>query len=266
MRAVLKCHKYDQESNLLAGKLVDVSSKAKAIQLRINKDMEVIYFDDATVVKNAESLKKIPKKEAVRIVYYKKAGKPFAKLVEVKKGIEVPKDQLIDAEALSKLVALGPEKGKYLLVDSRPGKMYNQGHIPTSVSMPFFAFDKMADKVLPKDKEITQIYYCAGMSCVLSPLSSKKAEKLGYKKVRVFRAGLPAWKKAGEAVVSNIAGLEGFNKIDASYILIDLRPKNVVAMGHIPKAVELPDGGLDALQESVSQVQGCSHHLVQPAW
>ncbi len=160
----LKCHKYDQEPNLFAGKLVDVSSKAKAIQLKINKDMEVIYYDDATVVKNAESLKKIPKKESIRITYYKKGGKAFAKLVEVKKGIEVPKDQLMSAEDVAKLVAMGPEKGKYVLLDSRPGAMYNQGHVPTAVSLPFPAFDKLAEKVLPKDKEITQIYYCAGFS------------------------------------------------------------------------------------------------------
>jgi hypothetical protein len=160
----LKCHKYDEEANLFAGKLVDVAQKAKAIQLQIDKDMEVIYYDDATVVKNAESLKSIPKQESVRIVYYKKDGKAFAKEVEVKKGLEVPKEQLASAEDVAKLVALGPEKGKYVLLDSRPEEMYNQGHIPTAVAMPFPAFDKLVDKVLPKDKEITQIYYCAGFS------------------------------------------------------------------------------------------------------
>lgn len=254
----LKCHKFDQEAGVFAGKLVDVSSKAKAIQLKINKDMEVVFYDDATTVENAESLKKIPKQEAVRVVYYKKDGKPFAKLVEVKKGIDVPKEQLIDAGGLAKLVALGPKPGKYVLVDSRPGNLYDEGHIPTSVSLPFFAFDKTAQKVLPKDKDITQIYYCAGMSCVLSPLSSKKAEKLGYTKVKVFRAGLPAWKKAGNVVVSNIAGLEGYNKAGASYILIDLRPKKIVEKGFIPNAVALPDGGLDALKGEFPKYKGAA--------
>lgn len=254
----LKCHKFDQEANVFAGKLVDVSSKAKAIQLKINKDMEVVYFDDATKVENAESLKKIPKQEAVRVVYYKKDGKPFAKLIEVKKGIDVPKEQLIDADEMAKLVAMGPKKGKYVLVDSRPGTMYNEGHIPTAVSMPFFAFDKMAEKVLPKDKEITQIYYCAGMSCVLSPLSSKKAEKLGYTKVKVFRAGLPAWKKSGNLVVSTIAGLEEYDKKGASYVLIDLRPKKIVEKGHIPNAIGVPEGGIDALKSEFPKYKGAA--------
>jgi hypothetical protein len=163
-QSCLKCHEYDKTSNLFAGKLVDVSSKASALQLQIGKDMEVIYFDDSTVLKNAPSMKKIPKKESVRVTYFKKNGKNFAKEVEVKKGIEVPKEKLANAEEVAKLVALGPEKGKYVLLDSRPGPMYNEGHVPTAVSMPFFAFDKLHEKLLPKDKEVLQIYYCAGFS------------------------------------------------------------------------------------------------------
>jgi len=60
---------------------------------------------------------------------------------------------------------------------------------------------------------------------------------------------LPAWKKAGNIVVSNIAAIEGFDKKGASYILVDLRPGNVVEKGHMPKAVAVPAGGLDALKD-----------------
>jgi rhodanese-related sulfurtransferase len=93
---------------------------------------------------------------------------------------------------------------------------------------------------------------------VLSPLAARKAEKLGYKNVKVFHAGLPAWKKAGQAVVSNVAGLEGYNKTDASYVLIDLRPKNIVEKGHIAKAVALPEGGLDALKDEFPKYKGAA--------
>lgn len=163
-QSCLKCHEYDKASNLFAGKLVDVSSKANALQLQIDKDMEVIYFDDSTVLKNAPSMKEIPKQESIRINYLKKDGKTFAKEIEVKKGLAVPKEKLADVEEVAKLVALGPEKGKYVLLDSRPAEGYDQGHIPTAISMPFFAFDKLQETVLPKDKEILQIYYCIGFS------------------------------------------------------------------------------------------------------
>jgi Rhodanese-like domain len=161
----LKCHAdYAKTPNLLAGKLVDVASKSGTIQLQIGKDMEVIHFDDSTELRNAPTFKKIPKKESLRITYVKKNGKNFAKLVEVKKGIQVPKDQLLGAEEVAQLVAKGPEKGNYILLDSRPGNFYNEGHIPTAVSMPLFAFDKVAEKLLPKNKDIVQIYYCSGFS------------------------------------------------------------------------------------------------------
>ncbi|WP_041286165.1 rhodanese-like domain-containing protein [Desulfomonile tiedjei] len=158
----INCHAdYPKTPNLFAGKIYDVSSKANTIQLQINKDMEIIHFNDATVLKNAPSFKEIPKQESVRIKYTIKDGKTVATQVEVKKGIEVPKEQLAEVDDIAKLVAMGPEKGKYLLLDSRPPNMYAEGHIPTAVSMPFSAFDKLANELL-KDKETLQIYYCAG--------------------------------------------------------------------------------------------------------
>ena len=161
----VKCHAdYEKTANLLAGKLVDVAIKAGTIQLQIDKDMEVIHFDDSTELRNAPAFKEIPKQESVRITYFKQNGKNFAKLVEVKKGIEVPKEQLAGVEEVANLVAKGPEAGKYVLLDSRPDTFFNEGHIPTAVSMPFFAFDKLAETVLPKNKDIVQIYYCSGFS------------------------------------------------------------------------------------------------------
>lgn len=72
----------------------------------------------------------------------------------------------------------------------------------------------------------------------------------------MFHAGLPAWKKAGNPIVSTISGLEGLNKDDASYILIDLRPKDLVTKGHIPKAVAPPDGGIDAMKDQFPTYKG----------
>jgi hypothetical protein len=160
----LKCHQYDKMANLFAGKLVDVSEKAKTIQLGMGKSSEVIYFDDATALKNAPSLKEIKKGESVRITYFKKDGRAYAKEVEVKKGLEVPKEQLASVEEIAALVAQGPEKGKYILLDSRPPVRFNEGHIPTSKNLLFFSFDADYEKVLPPDKEILQIYYCDGFT------------------------------------------------------------------------------------------------------
>jgi rhodanese-related sulfurtransferase len=48
--------------------------------------------------------------------------------------------------------------------------------------------------------------------------------------------------------VSNIANLQSLKKTEASFILIDLRPKDQIEKGHIPGAVAAPDGKVDALK------------------
>ncbi|MFH1113798.1 MAG: rhodanese-like domain-containing protein [Pseudomonadota bacterium] len=83
---------------------------------------------------------------------------------------------------------------------------------------------------------------------MLSPLAARKAEKLGYNNVRVFHAGLPAWKKGGNVVVSETDGLKHLNEMDASYILIDLRPGGDIEKGHIPKAVAAANGDVAPLK------------------
>lgn len=163
-KACLKCHKFDKQPSTIGGRVAGISKKAKTIQIRVNGGLETVYFDDQTDVQNVSSVKKVKNNQAVRVVYYKKEGKNFAKLVEVKKGLDVPKDKLASAEDVAELIAQGPEKGKYVLVDSRPPEHYNRGHIPSAKSMPFFAFDKLKDKILPKDKEVPQVYYCSGFS------------------------------------------------------------------------------------------------------
>jgi hypothetical protein len=163
-KACLKCHKFDKQPATIGGRVAGISKKAKTIQVRVNGGLETVYFDDQTDVQNVSAVKNVKNNQSVRIVYYKKDGKNFAKLVEVKKGLDVPKDKLANAEDVAKLVAQGPEKGKYVLIDSRPPEHYNRGHIPTAKAMPFFAFDKLKDKILPKDKEILQVYYCSGFS------------------------------------------------------------------------------------------------------
>lgn len=60
---------------------------------------------------------------------------------------------------------------------------------------------------------------------------------------------MPAWKKAGNIVVSNVDGLKHLNELDASYILIDLRSSADIEKGHIPKAVAAPKGDVAALKD-----------------
>ena len=79
-----------------------------------------------------------------------------------------------------------PMPENVMIIDARPAKpKYVKGHIPMAVSIPDTKFDKMVDK-LPKDKDALLIFYCGGLKCKLSHKSAKKAEKLGYKNIKVF--------------------------------------------------------------------------------
>lgn len=91
---------------------------------------------------------------------------------------------------------------------------------------------------------------------MLSPLAARKAEKLGFKNIKVYHAGLPEWRKTGHVVVSNIAAIDAYEKNELSYILIDLRAKTAIEKGHIPKAVELPPAGLDGLKDQFPKFMG----------
>lgn len=91
------------------------------------------------------------------------------------------------------LVAEGPAKANYTLIDSRPLVRFQEGAIPTAIHLPFIGFDKFVDR-LPKDKNQLTVFYCGGITCTLSPNSMKKAKLMGYTNLRVYREGEPEWK------------------------------------------------------------------------
>jgi rhodanese-related sulfurtransferase len=94
---------------------------------------------------------------------------------------------------MKKIVA---EKADVLLIDSRPERrVKNEGSIPGAINISDTSFDKQVDK-LPQDKSKEIIFFCQGFACDLSNKSAKKAMALGYKNVRTYAAGYPAWQAA----------------------------------------------------------------------
>jgi rhodanese-related sulfurtransferase len=90
------------------------------------------------------------------------------------------------------------EKADIVLVDSRPARrVKNEGTIPGAINISDTSFDKEVGK-LPQDKQKEIIFFCQGFACDLSDKSARKAMALGYKKVRTYAAGFPAWKAATE--------------------------------------------------------------------
>jgi hypothetical protein len=164
------CH--TPEPGNLRGSFDNVSYKTQSIQIKIDDTTEILKFDASTLkVINvqpdpdnpAEPLRMIKKGKEVRIEYTEKDGRKFATTVVSKPPLKVAPEKLVSTADVEKLVALGPEKGKYTLIDCRPAPRFMEGAIPTAINMPYQAFEKNVDK-LPKDKNALIIYYCAGVT------------------------------------------------------------------------------------------------------
>lgn len=242
------CHK--AEPNAVRGYFENVAFKAKTIQVKIDDATELIKFDEDEIkVVNGEGktgdgdlLKdnKVKKGHEIKIEYVEKGGvKTAVKFIE-KPPVKIPAEMLMTTADVEKLVAMGPEKGKYFLFDSRPAPRFQEGFIPTAVNLPFPAFDKMAEKLLPKDKNALIIFYCAGPACNMSPGSADKAKKLGYTNIKVYKDGMPAWSAKNYGVLSTQFLKEAWIDKDIPHILLDVRSAKEASKGFIKGAVSMP--------------------------
>lgn len=184
-----------------------------------------------------------------------KSEAPVAQTVaaplKVKSGLPaLPKGStVITTEQLKALVDKGPEAGKYLLFDSRPASRFHAGTIPTSLMLPSGEQEKLdkegkAHPLLGEDKNKTLIFFCGGPTCPFSLKGAELALKYGYTNVKVYSAGDPAWTKAELPFVSSPKFVK-----DSNILLLDLRPADKFAAGHIPRAMNLPVTDLDKYKE-----------------
>ena len=82
------------------------------------------------------------------------------------------------------------------VIDTRPEVEYEQGHIPTALSVPV---EKLTGQIfrLPRDVEI--VAYCRGPYCVYSDEAVRILHQSGYK-ARRLDEGFPEWRDAGYPV------------------------------------------------------------------
>jgi rhodanese-related sulfurtransferase len=250
------CHP-GAEPGQLRGEFDSVAMKSQSIQLKIDTATEVVKFDKKSLkLVNAsapddleKSLRAIKKGHQVRAEYTEKDGVKTISLLSIKPALKVPAEKIIKTDDVAKIVALGPEKGNYLLVDSRPKPKFVEGAIPTAINIPFSEIKKSADK-LPADKSKLVVFYCAGPTCALSPQSATEAEKMGYTNVKVYHEGYPAWSQKNFGVVGTQALKEAWLDKDLSFVLLDVRPAAEAKKGFIKGAVNIPEKALDKALKS----------------
>lgn len=148
-----------------------------------------------------------------------------------------------------------PMAENVMIIDARPKRAkYDKGHIPMAVSIPDSQFAKMTDQ-LPEDKNALLIFYCGGLKCKLSHKSARKAEALGYKNVKVFAKGFPAWmKEQGNYASVSVDYMKKQIDSNADMVVVDARPKRKkYDKGHIPTALSIPDTQFDKYKDQLPQ-------------
>jgi rhodanese-related sulfurtransferase len=240
------CHKAGPGENF--GLFENVAFKSQSIQLKIDAATEIVRFDEKSIqvidsgdAKKPEALRDIRKGHEAKIEYVEKDGVKTATRIWFKGPIKIAPEKLVKYDEVAALVGKGPEAGNYMLVDSRPLPRVQEGTIPTSVNMPFTTkgFDDLAAKMLPADKATRVIFFCQGITCMLSPNSLRRAEAMGYTNVKVYREGWPEWTTKNVGVLAAAHLKAAWLDKEIPHVLIDARPAAAAKDGFIKGAVAI---------------------------
>ncbi len=147
-----------KQENVLKGKIVGKSNKAKTIAIEVGKGDKaktmMVKFDD-----NTKGIEHAVVEHAA-IIEFKGEGKDRLATVIKPKLAKMPKgtSEMKPAE----LTALINSGNKFVLVDSRPASRFHEGTIQGSINIPVPVMKKNGAALLPKDKDIQLVFYCGG--------------------------------------------------------------------------------------------------------
>lgn len=102
---------------------------------------------------------------------------------------------------LAEVRALAAEQA--VLLDARPRPLFLAGHLPGARSVPYeevVGGGLTLEDRLPHDRPL--VIYCSGNGCSDSFSLAEALIRSGYRDVRVFEDGFPAWRAAGLPVVA----------------------------------------------------------------
>ena len=150
---------------------------------------------------------------------------------------------IVDAAFVAEYAKI-PIMDGVMIVDSRPSRKYDKGHIVPSTNISDTQFDKNTH-LLPEDKSTQLIFYCGGLKCPLSHKSAAKAEALGYTNIGVYAAGYPDWAKQGHTPGVSAAYVKKLIDKKADAVIVDARPARKFKKSHVPTAINISDREFD---------------------
>jgi rhodanese-related sulfurtransferase len=247
------CHK--QEANTLRGFMKAGSQTDNSFKVQVDKDVWDINYDSSTKLdKNLTTIRELANERILMVRFKEEGGKVIATEVSYKTPMTFSEpNKVIEVDELAALLKKDPKKANYVLLDVRGVSYYEEGHLPGAIVLPNYRFAKYKDR-LPKDKNTLIITYCNGYTCSMSPNFYRVlTEGYGYKNVKMFASGFPAWRTTGQPVHTEPEFLKYVmdNGKANSYILIDLRSKDKAEKEHIPNAANFPAAFVEALYNAL---------------
>lgn len=249
------CHKLEPQQ--IGGYYESAAFKSQSMQIDIGGQApQILRFDakglkviDDGKDKPAEFLRDAKKRHEVIVDVVEKDGVRTATTIRFKGPVKIDPKNIIDYAGVARLVE-GAGAVPYTLIDSRPLLRFQEGAIPTAIHLPFIGFDKFLDR-LPADKNRLVVFYCGGITCTLSPNSLKKAQRLGYTQLRVYREGQPEWSTRNYLVTTPAFVKAAYIERDIPHVLIDARAADEAAANHLQGAVSVPAGKTAGVRSSL---------------
>ncbi len=148
----------------IKGKITNISQKARTIALSTKKEpFFLIKFTENTTLKDMASSKELKTGEAVAISYTTVNGENIASSIQ-KAVVKLPAGvREIKTGALADI--LQDPSQEVVVIDARPPKQYEKGHIAGAVSIPYAKLKKAGPngkKLLAKYTDRQLILYCGG--------------------------------------------------------------------------------------------------------
>jgi len=108
--------------------------------------------------------------------------------------------QINDPEIIKQIV----QDKKRIILDVRPGEIYNQGHLPGALSFPLMEFDQKIIQILDSiNRQSALLIYCSSVECTDSHTFAQRLTNLGYDNVKVFSGGFRQWQEKGYEIKKN---------------------------------------------------------------
>jgi rhodanese-related sulfurtransferase len=157
----------------------------------------------------------------------------------------------------------------YILLDLRPAKQVEKGHMPKAIGVPAGGLDKMKDQ-FPKYKGAAIILCNEDGNLKAAQNAFKKISGWDYKQVSVLSGGFQAWEKAGKQVAKGPAATkityvrklapgefdvaafkELLLKPSRDVTILDVRIPKELEEGVLPGTISIP---MDDLEKRLSEI------------